>query len=116
FYGLNEALSPVQALLSTRTSRAYITIAEAARELNGSQPTAAARALAMMRLRKINLQDMGYPPPLGWRLSAVTMLLIQAQNGIGSECKPPSDDPQSKPARFEAFCLLDVVARELRGD
>jgi hypothetical protein len=116
FYGLNEALSPVEALLSTRTSRAYITIAEAARELNGSQPTAAARTLAMMRLRKITLEDMGYPPPLGWRLSAITMLLIQAQNGIGSECKPPGDDPKSKRVRFEAFCLLDVVARELQGE
>jgi hypothetical protein len=112
FFGLNEALSPVQALLSTRTSRAYITIAEAARELNGPQ----AQISAMMRLRKINLLDMGYPPPLGWRLSAVTMLLIQAQNGMGSECKPGGADPQSKLNRFEAFCLLDVVARELQSD
>jgi len=60
FYGLNEILSPIQALLSTRQSRAFITIAEATRELDRDLPVGS-RTLAMMHLRKINLEDMGYP-------------------------------------------------------
>ena len=112
FFGLNEAISPVLALLSTRTSRAYITIAEAERALNGTgnemtQPQAT-------RLRRINLLDMAYPPPLGWQLSPITMLLIQAQNGIGAGCKPGAPVPTAKSNYFDADCEFEEMARELK--
>jgi hypothetical protein len=112
FYGLGEAMSPIGALLSTRTARSYITIAAAERELNRAGengPTAS----AWPRLRKVVLKDMDYPPPLGWRLSSITMLLIEAQNGIASECEVSGGNPKLKPGRFDSDCLLQSLSVEL---
>jgi len=114
FFGLNEAISPVQALLNTRTSRAYITIAEADREL-GEPGVVGSPALARRpsSMKKISLRDMDYSPPLGWRLSSITLLLILAQNGFPGECPEKWDPSQPKPRQYDADCLLDEVVHQL---
>ena len=121
FYGLGEAISPIQALLNTQTSRAFITIAEAERQLNVVAPTRtqAQAQLAARRLHKINLLDLGYPPPLGWQLSPITMFLIKAQNGITGACKPAAGSADRRQGRFrsdaDGDCLLQDIAHELKG-
>jgi hypothetical protein len=105
FQRFQELWSPVQALLNTRSARASITIAEAERELNdfqgGTEP----------RVQKVHLRSLEYPPPLGWRLSVVTSLLIRAQAGNADACEG------GLPAhlRFDADCLLAGIRRELSG-
>jgi hypothetical protein len=104
FHRMKELLSPVQALLNTRNARAYITIAEAERELNDD------RANAGPRVRKVRLEDMGYALPLGWRLSVVTSLLIRAQGGTLRGCSPVA---RNGPRAPDADCVLDEVFNEL---
>ena len=121
FYGLGETVSPIQALLNTQTSRAFITIAEAERLLNAAVPPQRETAqLLPRRLHKIILRDLDYPPPLGWYLSPITTLLIRAQNGVADACKPVTDGSQSRRGRFlsdaDADCLLNDVTRELKGE
>ncbi len=114
FFGLGEPISPVQALLNTRTSRAYITIAQADRELGtvdlANAPTTVPRSSNM---NKISLRDMDYSPPLGWRLSSITLLLILAQNGFPGECAAQPDPKQPKPRQYDADCLLEEVTHQL---
>jgi hypothetical protein len=107
FFGLSEPVSPMQALLNTRTSRAYITIAGAARELDD------ASASPLTHMHKVYLRDMDYSPPLGWRLSTVTRLLILAQNGFPGECPTEPHPSRTNPRRFDADCLLNDVSSRL---
>ena len=57
---------------------------------------------------------MGFPLPLGWRLSDLTRLLIFAQNGIPEQCRPDSRGRQTNPARFDADCVVAEILDELR--
>lgn len=109
FLGFDRLISPLSTLLSTMTARGYSTIRQAQRELNapGSGGTKFGVAL-------IELKDLGYPPPLGWRLSPVTALLIEAQNGRREECIPDKDGFQSKPGRFDADCVLQRISQDLQ--
>jgi hypothetical protein len=104
FRGLKDLLSPVQALLNTRSARAYITIAEADREFNAGRADA--------RVRDVRLVDMGYPLPLGWRLSTITSLLIRAQAGDAKAC----GDKAENVVELDANCVLATVYRELSGE
>lgn len=101
FQGLKELLSPVQALLNTRSARAYITIAEAERELNDGHGEA--------RVRRVELKDLNYPLPLGWRLSTITSLLIRAQAGDARACGDKAA------VQLGPNCVLAGIYRELSG-
>jgi hypothetical protein len=113
FFGLGEPVSPMQALLNTRTSRAYITIAGAERELKDAGAAVNAHGGPSTHVHKVYLRDMDYSPPLGWRLSTVTLLLILAQNGFPGECPTELPSARPKPRRFDADCLLNDVSSQL---
>ncbi|MEQ1577766.1 MAG: hypothetical protein ABL894_08940 [Hyphomicrobium sp.] len=116
YYGFGEALDPIRGLLNTRAARSEIVISEAERLLNPEPSAGAGENVAARpgRLRKVRLKDMGYPLPLGWRLSDLTRMLIFAQNGIPSECDPDKRHQQKNPKRFDADCVADLVRRELQ--
>lgn len=105
FLGI-EALTPVEAMLNARSARGHTAIRQAERELVRSGDAAGRPSV-----QKINLVNMGYPPPLGWRLSKITGFLIEAQNGKRSECVLG----QVKPGRFDADCVVDEIHRSLSG-
>jgi hypothetical protein len=107
FFGM-EVLAPVQAMLNARAARGYSAIRQAERELapSGDSSTHAA-------IQKINLVNMGYPPPLGWRLSKITGILIEAQNGRRVACALGADFNQVKPGRFDADCVAAEIHRDL---
>ncbi len=109
FFGLSDLISPVLALLSARESRAPLVIDQAARlfreqALTPSQPATS--------LSKVELLDLYYPLPLGWRLSALSTILIQAQNGIPARCKA-AGTPDHTEMAFDADCLAKTVEQEL---
>jgi len=121
YYGFGDWADPIRALLNTRAARSEIAIGEAEHLLNGDRdrPDKAPQAAdneqpTPERLRKVQLRDMGYPLPLGWRLSDLTRMLIFAQNGVPSECVPDRRYLQTKPGRFDADCVAEVVRRELQ--
>jgi hypothetical protein len=116
YYGFGDEVDPIRALLNTRAARSEIAIAEGERRLNPPQQQTGNGNMfpRPARLRKVGLRDMGYPLPLGWRLSDLTRMLIFAQNGVPSECAPDREYRQTKPGRFDADCVASVVQRELR--
>jgi hypothetical protein len=107
FFGLSELISPVLALLSARSSRAPLAIDQAERlfrERADSKPVTS--------ISKVDLLDLYYPLPLGWRLSALSTILIQAQNGIPARCRAAGAADQ-KEMGFDADCLAKTVEKEL---
>jgi hypothetical protein len=117
FYGLSELISPVLALLSTRASRAPLIIDQIERTFSIDQIERTlgdgAPVAAPVNISKVSLRDLYYPLPLGWRLSAVSSILIQAQNGMPDRCGAIS--PASVEATgFGADCLAKAMEDELR--
>jgi hypothetical protein len=106
FSGFGEWLAPISAMMSTRsarapleTSRAELLIARSAKSTTGIPK----------RLFRFDLDGLGYPLPLGWRLSPVTRLLIDDQLGTRSRCAamPPSGGDISPD------CLKKAIALQL---
>lgn len=114
--GLNEIAAPIRALLNARTARGPITIGHAEDSLNRADAPHAPAPAQPLRLRKIRLKDMGYPTPLGWRLSTISLYLIRAQNGTRAECSPSETFEQLNADRFDGDCVYSSIARELQGD
>jgi hypothetical protein len=104
FGGLKELLSPVEALMNTRSARGYVTIADAEREFKNAAGDA--------RVRSARLVDLNHPLPLGWRLSTITSLLIRAQAGNAGAC----NDGTSIAAPSGADCVLETVQQQLSPD
>ena len=99
----------ISSRFSARESRAPLVIDQAARlfreqALTPSQPATS--------LSKVELLDLYYPLPLGWRLSALSTILIQAQNGIPARCKA-AGTPDHTEMAFDADCLAKTVEQEL---
>jgi hypothetical protein len=81
YTGFDELVAPITTLQSIRVSRAFTSLAEAERDLRSNLGPD-----APPKLYNIRLKDMDYPPPLGWSLSPITILLIQAQNEDTRDC------------------------------
>jgi hypothetical protein len=114
FFGLSELIAPVQALLNARTGGAYSTVAQAERELNGDADQSALREGKSLPLRRIQLRDLGYPSPLGWRSSWITSFLTRVQSGDVANCAAhPADQPHTKLLTFDADCVLASIRKEL---
>jgi hypothetical protein len=109
FYGLSELISPVIALLSARSSRAPLIIDQIERALRERTLMEAAPSI---NISTVNLQDLYYPLPLGWRLSLTSLIFIQAQNGMPDRCKA-DDAGLLASSAFGADCLVLAVKREL---
>lgn len=111
-----EFLDPIRALLSARSARAPLTIAQAERELDGRiQPEYAQFRIRPTRVRRVPLEAMGVHLPLGWHLSHTAMQMIGVQTGDETKCQPKEGYRQSAVARFDADCVVDLVFHELNG-
>jgi hypothetical protein len=122
FFGFGEALSPIEALLNTRSAETFLTI-DRASDLLGSLSLAggkdrASDGLAVPRLRRIHVGDFVFRLPLGWRLSKSTSQLIEMQSGHGTHCVPDDKFSQSTHALsyFEGDCVQSLIYHELSGD
>ena len=130
-FALGDVLEPVRALLSTRSSRAYVAIDRANKEFvpyeletvsrNGNSST-----VTTGDLRISNLTSRYYPLPLGWAMSDRTRKIVERQSGHFWDCEPGLDLKQSQQTLSEADCIqlmiyhvlsrsLNVVAREVAG-
>jgi hypothetical protein len=102
----DEALDPVRTMLHSWGTRSHHTIEQARGALNrpnGKTPV----------LRVVHLEQLLYPLPLGWRLSAGTIYLIDSQDPVPGGCV--DDAPSaSRKLRFEADCALKDLTADLR--
>ena len=115
-YGFDEFLGPIRALLNTHNQRAGFAIEQAKREYppavldSGAQNVLFAPPTSVW---SVSLRNLGYELPLGWRLSAVTRLLVLAQSGDRSRCRPDASFEQTDRTRFDADCVKEIVFRTL---
>lgn len=108
--GLREAIDPLRALLNASSARGPTTISSAYDTLSRLD-----RERPGVLMSKINLEDLGYRAPLGWRLSTISLYLIRAQNGQRGKCQGEVPAGSSRSA-FNAACVFDKIARELEGE
>jgi hypothetical protein len=92
-----ETFGPIQTMLNTRQSRAAIEIDRAKTDLRRLMT-----ANISFNPIEVRLRGLGYPLPLGWRLSTTTRYLIEFQLGSRLNCKEPPD-PASKVIRDEGY-------------
>jgi hypothetical protein len=106
FSGFGEWMSPVSTMMSTRNARAPLETSRARLMVERSAGSSDAIAKRFLRF---DIDGLGYPLPLGWRLSAVTRLLISSQLGdrFGCTAAPPGDTVAS------ADCLKKTIANQL---
>lgn len=91
FTGLNELLAPLQTLLNTRVARGQSAISDALRQVTALRASGHAVDATV-----VPLAPFGYPLPLGWRLSWMTMLAIQAQTSSQACAQDDGDCAHSK--------------------
>ncbi|MBI4275073.1 MAG: hypothetical protein HY659_10285 [Rhizobiales bacterium] len=111
-YALGETAEPLRALLSTRTSRAYVAIERAARELGPNHIKEV--AVTAPRLKRIDLTNRYYDLPIGWAMAERTQYIIGRQSGQFLDCDP---DVHFKPKlgkdAVDADCAQLLVYYEL---
>jgi predicted chitinase len=120
-FALGEILEPVRALLSTRTSRAYVAIDTAARrfprlplhELPGTVDGEDKISVDASDLRHASLNSRFYPLPLGWSMSNRTRQIIEKQSGHYWECEPDRHFTQSQKSLSETDCIQLLIYHEL---
>lgn len=106
FAGFGEWISPISAMMSTRSARAPLETSRAELLVERSAKSTTGIPKKFFRF---DLDDLGYPLPLGWRLSAVTRLLIANQLGTRSRCAAaPVTGGEVSPD-----CLKKIIADQL---
>jgi hypothetical protein len=104
--GVGEALGPIQTMLNTRKARAAIEIARAKVELS-----AMSSDRVQYKPMEVKLSGLGYPLPLGWRLSTTTRYLIELQNGLRSRCE--SDPNLDSTGDISTDCIKKILFKQL---
>jgi hypothetical protein len=96
-------------MMSTRSARAPLEASRA--ELLVDRSARSTEGIPK-KLFQFDLDGLGYPLPLGWRLSAVTRLLIDNQLGTRSRCMtmPPSG------GEISPDCLKKAIVLQLGGE
>jgi predicted chitinase len=118
-FSFGDVMEPLRALLSTRTSRAYVAIDRARRQFppypvvedyafGGQRLTVLAETL-----KKARLDNRFYQLPLGWSLSEDTRQIIEAQSGRYWECLPDDNFGQAQPGLAESDCVELLIYYEL---
>lgn len=109
FTGFGEWLAPISTMMSTRSARAPLETSRAELLVERSMNSSVSVTKRMFRF---DLDGLGYPLPLGWRLSAVTRLLISNQLGTRSRCAAPA------PAGGDVSsdCLKKAIAEQLGAE
>jgi hypothetical protein len=112
-----ELLAPVHALLEARVASGRAIVDEALQNFgksDTSSPISRRDGAGPDTIRKVELRDVGYALPLGWRLSQVTRVLMRAQGGDRRLCQKEvgSRPPESSAA---PACTAEIVYRQLSG-
>lgn len=117
YQGFGEIASPIRALLNAREARAPIMIEQAQRVLQNENRIKLqndAHELSTS-VRIVKLRELGYPLPLGWRLSDISRLLILAQNGDPDQCDLRGEKQSKDSFNFDADCVVKSIIDELGG-
>jgi predicted chitinase len=118
-FSFGDVMEPLRALLSTRTSRAYVAIDRARRQFPPypvveDYPFGGKRlSVHAETLKKARLDNRFYQLPLGWSLSDDTRWIIEAQSGRYWECLPDGDFGQAQPGLAAGDCVELLIYYEL---
>jgi hypothetical protein len=114
----SEAMSPVVALLNTRTARTYSTVDLAARDLGVAEPNGQSVLGRINRVQKVDFGDYVIPLPLGWRLSKMSATEIFFLTGRVGHCVPDKNFVQTSGVKGfgSADCVQLLILHQLRGD
>jgi hypothetical protein len=123
FFGLGEALSPIESLLNARGASTSLTIRRASNLLDsGSRADTGEQGVggvSVERVLRVHVDDFVFQLPLGWRLSHTTEQLIEKQSGHRTHCVPDDQFKQSAdapPSYFDGDCVQSLIYHELAGD
>jgi hypothetical protein len=105
WFGLDETLGPIQTMLNARSARGLIEIDRAKQELKAMNSER-----TRFRTIEVKLRGLGYPLPLGWRLSTATRYLIESQRGVKAKC---STQAEERGARGEVDCAKALIYQQL---
>jgi len=119
WFNFNDALEPIRALLSGRTSRAYIALNRAATEVTIA-PTEVTVAPAEQvphfpPFRRTDLRNHFYDLPLGWALSDKSRDIVSLNSGRFWDCKPDEKFSQLRTELSNADCAQIQVHHLLSG-
>src|SRR5262245_28312897 len=112
-------MEPLRAMLSTRTSRAYVAIDKATRVF---QPFSVIDRYSFQdqnlsvhapTLKKARLDNRFYELPLGWALSSKTHEIIEGQSGRYWECQPNDRFEQAQRGLSPGDCVQLLIYHEL---
>jgi hypothetical protein len=114
----SEAISPVVALLNSKTARTYSTVDLATRDLGVVQPGAKGMIGRINKVQKVDFGEYVIPLPLGWRLSKVSATEIFFLTGRVAHCVP--DESFAQTSKIKGFgsadCVQLLILHQLRGD
>jgi predicted chitinase len=118
-FSFGEVMEPLRALLSTRSSRAYVAVDRAALDF---QPFAVVKDYSFKdeklsvfapTLKKAWLDNRFYELPLGWALSEKTRVIIEGQSGRYWECQPDNQFVQAQLGLASSDCVQLLIYHEL---
>jgi predicted chitinase len=117
-YGLGDLFEPLRALLSTRSSRAYVALNRASQEFPAHEVARLSRndisvSVHIRDFRRADLINRFYPLPLGWAMSNRTRQIIEKQSGHFWNCEPDIGFNQSQRSLSETDCIQLLVYHEL---
>jgi predicted chitinase len=113
-FSFGEVMEPIRALLSTRTSRAYIALNRAAED-DRLPPSAVTSVPSFATFGRSDIKDLFYNLPLGWTLSDKTRDIVSLSSGRFWDCLPNAGFTQSRSQQSNADCLQVRVFHLLNG-
>jgi hypothetical protein len=108
-----ELTAPIEGLLQARVATGRATVNAALRSIREQREGTARTNGLPDTVRKVELKDIGYPLPLGWRLSQMTRLLMAAQRirKQGCEAKQQIEPIETS---TEPACTVETIYRQLQ--
>jgi predicted chitinase len=103
-FSFDDLMEPIRALLSSRTSRAYIALNRAQLRAQRNDPNDVPSTFS-----RVDLQNYFYALPLGWELSEKTQDIISLDSGRFWDCHPNKELAQSAPHLSKADCEIMQV-------
>jgi predicted chitinase len=106
-FSFNEAMEPIRALLSGRTSRAYTALNRASLRatVTGNPSPASKEAKTFRSYSRTDLKNHFYNLPLGWALSETTRDIVFLNSGRFWDCEPDDNFSQIRKHLSNADCL-----------
>jgi predicted chitinase len=114
-FSFGEVMEPIRALLSTRSSRAYIALNRAAEDSRVPPSAAVTSVPNFDTFGRSDIKDLFYNLPLGWTLSDKTRDIVSLSSGRFWDCLPNGGFTQSRSQQSNADCLQIRVFHLLNG-